>query len=276
MTKTWKRADSFDLAIMTCTHGLSDGYANLLLPVLTLIVAELSLSKFDTGILLSSFSIATFVSLYPISLFADYSGRKKVILILGLLTASLAFLGMTQVYAFWALLALAFLAGAGNSTYHPCGTALTATRFAHHRAIAISIHGTGGHLGMSLMPVVQATLIAAGVPWRFAIAFCVIPAFVVLTLIGVRFPGKPNANPRQQQSLPAQLSALTRQVLSNRDVVLLGVIYFLSGMATKSIIGFLPLLAQEKFQMSSSTIGLALSLYFLAGVIAKTVDGLVI
>lgn len=274
MTYVWKKIDLFDLGIMTFTHGLSDGYANLLLPVLTLIVAELSLSKVDTGILLSSFSIATFVSLYPISLFADYSGRKKVILIIGLLTASLAFLGMTQAHAFWSLLALAFLAGAGNSTYHPCGTAVIAARFAHYRAIAISIHGTGGHLGMSLVPLVQAALIAAGVPWRSAIAFCVIPAFVLLMLISVRFPGKSNVARRKQQSLPAHVSALTQQVFTNRNVVLLGVIYFWGGMATKGIVGFLPLLAQEKFQMNSSTIGLALSLYFAAGVIAKPLMGL--
>ncbi|MCP4404883.1 MAG: MFS transporter [bacterium] len=273
-TNTWGKTDSFDLGIMTFTHGLSDGYANLLLPVLTLIVAELSLSKFDAGILLSSFSIATFFSLYPISLLADYSGRKKVILILGLSTASLAFLCMTWVDTFWALLALAFLAGAGNSTYHPCGTALTATRFAHHRAIAISIHGTGGHLGMSLMPIAQAGLIAAGIHWRASIAVCAIPAIVLLTLIGFRLPGKSKAAAKDQQSLSAHLSALTQQVFSNRNVVLLGVLYFLSGMATKGIIGFLPLLAQEKFQMSSSTIGLALSVYFAAGVIAKPLMGL--
>jgi predicted MFS family arabinose efflux permease len=117
-------------------------------------------------------------------------------------------------------------------------------------------------------------LIAAGVPWRSAIAVCVIPAFVLLTLIGVRFPGKSNVAPRTQQSIPAHVSALTQQVFANRNVVLLGVIYFLGGMATKGIVGFLPLLAQEKFQMSSSTIGLALSLYFVAGVIAKPLMGL--
>ena len=68
MTKTWKKVDYFDLGIMTFTHGLSDGYANLLLPVLTLIVAELSLSKFDTGILISSFrmELMTAASLSPL------------------------------------------------------------------------------------------------------------------------------------------------------------------------------------------------------------------
>ncbi len=271
---TFQKADYFDLGIMTLTHGLSDGYANLLLPVLTLIVAELSLSRFDTGILISSFSIATFFSLYPISLLADYGGRKKFILIAGLSTASLAFLCMTQADTFGTLLALAFLAGAGNSTYHPCGTALTATRFARNRAMAISIHGTGGHLGMSLMPVVQAGLVAAGIGWRSSIAACVIPAFVLLTLVGLRFPGRSKTIVSEQQSLAARFTGLTQQVFTNRNVVLLGVIYFLSSMATKSIVGFLPLLAQEKFQMQSATIGLALSVYFAAGVIAKPLMGL--
>ena len=78
-TSRWR--DNFDLGIIGSTHGLSDGFSSLLKPVLALIVVDLGLSTFDAGVLLSVFSVSTFLFLYPLSLLADYSGQKKSILL---------------------------------------------------------------------------------------------------------------------------------------------------------------------------------------------------
>jgi hypothetical protein len=48
-TSPWRFRDTFDLNLIGATHGLSDGFSNLLVPVLTLIVADLDFSTFEAS-----------------------------------------------------------------------------------------------------------------------------------------------------------------------------------------------------------------------------------
>ena len=169
------------------------------------------------------------------------------------------------------LAVLTFVAGAGNAAYHPCGTALAAERFASRRAIAISFHSLMGNFGASIMPVVQAA-VATSFGWRTAIAVCTLPAAIILPLIGMRFPRGDRANVSDGPTL-ASLRILTTMVLKNRNVVILAIVYALKGMATKTMVGFFPLLASGKFGMKTSLIGTALTLYFFMGVGAKPIMG---
>ena len=267
----WGRGDYADLIIIGSTHGLSDGFSNMLIPVLALIVADLGLSPVEAGTLLSAFSLATFLFLYPLSMLADYTGRKKAILLVGLSLSAAAFMAMGFTQDFTLLLALSFLAGAGNSTYHPCGTALAAERFAAHRSFAISTHGLGGNIGTSIMPIVQAA-IAAVASWRVAVAACAAPALVLLPMIGARFHGKtPDA--QGGQGPPAGVRALLARVFRNRNVILLALTYTLRGIGMKGMIGFLPLIASSKLGMDTASIGISVSLYFGAGVLSKPLMG---
>ena len=43
----WRRSDYFDLGVIGVTHGLSDGFNNMLVPVLALIVADFRLSPVE-------------------------------------------------------------------------------------------------------------------------------------------------------------------------------------------------------------------------------------
>lgn len=269
----WRLQDHLDLNLIGATHGLSDGYAKLLVPVLALIVADLELSIFEAGLLLSSFTLAEFLFLYPLSTLADHNGNKKLILLAGMGLSTLAFVAMYWTTTFWGLAGLAFLAGAGNAVYHPCGTALTALRFANRRAFAISYHGMWGNIGVSVVPVLQAA-VAATAGWRAAIAACALPALLLLPLVGMRFPsGVTAATKAQTATLLTNVKTLTGRVMQNRNVVLLGFTYALNGISTKGLTGFLPLLAVSKFGLNTTTIGLALTCYFAAGVVAKPLMG---
>lgn len=266
----WGRRDYADLLIIGSTHGLSDGFSNMLVPVLALIVADLGLSTFQAGALLSTFSLATFLFLYPLSMLADYTGRKKFILIAGLGLAAVSFILMSGTRTFTGLLILSFLAGAGNSTYHPCGTALAAERFSAHRSFAISFHGLGGNIGTSILPLIQAA-VAAVSSWRTAVAVCAVPALALLPMVGIRFHGKSTGEAARSQG--QGILVMLRRVLRNRNVILLALTYTLRGIGTKGMIGFLPLIASKKLGMDTASIGLAVSLYFGAGALSKPLMG---
>jgi len=171
------------------------------------------------------------------------------------------------------LLVLAFLSGVGNATYHPCGTAIAAQRFAHRRAAAISLHGLGGNIGASLMPLLQSAIMAVN-GWRAAVVACVLPTGLVLPLIGIRFPGHATAQQGEgsMQKRPSW-TGLTGRVLRNRNVVLLALVYALKGLGSKGLIGLLPLLATERFGMDPAAIGVVVAVYFTVGIFAKALMG---
>ena len=270
---SWRFRDYADLALMTATHGLSDGFANLMVPVLALIVLELNLTTFEAGLILSARSVATFLVLYPVSMLADSLGRKKEILIAGLAISTMAYLSMGLTGTLSGIVALSFAAGMGNAVYHPCGTALVARRFAGRRAVAISFHGLGGNIGTSLMPLLQSAVVALS-GWRAAIGASVMPAAVLLPLIGLRFSSSGDTNAPPAGHVPVRgIGALTGQVLRNRTVVLLALVQIAKGMGSKGIIGFLPLLAASKFSMDTPAIGLAVSAYFSTGIVSKPFMG---
>jgi MFS family permease len=217
--------------------------------------------------------VATFLFLYPLSMLADTSGRKKGMLIAGLAVAAGAYLAMGATWSLPPLAMLAFLAGAGNATYHPCGTAITARRFASHKAVAISFHGLGGNLGTSLMPLLQSAVVTVA-GWRAAIAACVLPAAVLLPLVGIRFPGRDGAGAGGSPSRPAERpGALTARVLRNRNIILLAGVYALQGLGSKGLIGLLPLLATERFSMEPAAIGVVVSVYYTVGIFSKALMG---
>jgi MFS transporter, FSR family, fosmidomycin resistance protein len=274
----WRIQDYFDLGVIGTTHGLSDGFSGLLKPVLVLIVLDLGLTTFQAGMLLSIFSVTTFLFLYPLSLLADYSGRKKEILILGLVVATIAFFAMQWAPSFAMVSLCAFLAGAGNATFHPCGTALTTERFTKNRSYAVSLYSMMGNAGASLMPIAL-SMLAVAIGWRSAISICVLPTVVLLPLVWLRFRNAPvsravgDTGQRRSPHLWKQVMSLSRLVLQNRNVVLLAAVYALAGMGTGVLTGFLSLLAFDRFELNTTAIGGALSLYYLAGVFAKPLMG---
>jgi len=130
-----------------------------------------------------------------------------------------------------------------------------------------------GNIGTSIIPVVQAA-VAQTAGWRAAISVCTLPAVLFLPLIALRYPGRSERNTTTTSTgLWRNIVSITKLVLRNRNVVLLAAVYGLKGMGTKVLIGFFPLLATNKFQLNTSTIGLSITLYFAAGIAAKTIMG---
>lgn len=244
--------------------------------MLALIVLEFGLSEFEAGLLLSFPGLATFLLILPVSLFADLRRNRLELFVAGLAFASGAFFSMVHVGAFGVLLALAFLARCGNAVFHPCGTALVAERFPDRKVMAISVFGIAGNIGATGIPIIQG-LIADAVGWRFSIAVFAVPLALLLPVIYMRYRrvrrNQPSAGPEplvaDTISRVRQILQLFRSVFRNRSVVRLGVTYALTAIAAKTSAGFLPLLAVKQYAMSTTEIGLMVSLYFASGIAFK-------
>jgi predicted MFS family arabinose efflux permease len=122
------------------------------------------------------------------------------------------------------------------------------------------------------MPLVQSAVVAIA-NWRAAVAVCALPAVLLLPAVGLRFPPT-DVTTAPRVSVRETIRGLTGAVLRNRGVVLLGIIYALEAMGSKGMIGFLPLIAAQRFGLDTPAIALAISVYYTSGVLAKPLMGL--
>ncbi len=129
--------------------------------------AHLGLNFAKAGLVVSVFSLASGFLQFFIGVFADRIGAKPILLGgMALLSGAMALIGFADSYPM--VLALAFLAGLGNSVFHPVDYSIMGATVSQRRLpMAYSIHTFAGSIGFALGPVI-AGFLAAGQGWRVA------------------------------------------------------------------------------------------------------------
>lgn len=161
------RKDIRLISVISVVHLFSHFYQLTLAPVFPLIKAEMGLSNVELGLLVTVFFIASAVFQTPAGFLVDRFGARPVLIFgLGLLSSAVACYSVVPNYEFF--LVLTFLAGAGNSVFHPADYSLMNNLVSPKlMGRAFSFHTNGGHLGFALGPAVMAIL-AANLGWRDA------------------------------------------------------------------------------------------------------------
>jgi len=262
-------AQGLSLTSIAAAHGFSDGFNYVLIPVLPIIMRELNLSILQTGMIISAAGLSIFMMQMPASILSDYLGKRKIILALGLILSSLSFFGIS-----WAgknyhlILALAFIAGLGNSTFHPTATALVSEGFKSRPGFFMGIFSLGGNIGSAAMPAAIGAL-ALSLGWRAGLRVLVIPVIMLVILVYLCFPEAKAA----RQTVRDTFSGIWSKVCCNLPVVTLIVIYSLRGIGYRGIITFFPFLVASTMGADSRTTGFLLSIYFLTGALCKPILG---
>jgi sugar phosphate permease len=139
---------------LTCLgHFFSHFYLLVLPPLFPLIKGEFAVSFTALGAVIMARSIGTIVAQYPMGVLVDrYAARYFLIGGLALTGLAVALLSVTTSYGF--LLALAFLAGLGNSVFHPANYAILEETVSESRlGRAYSAHTLSGNIGWVLAPL---------------------------------------------------------------------------------------------------------------------------
>ena len=159
------RGDTKTIAMVGIGHFFSHFYLLVLPPLFPLLKGELGVSYASLGLLVSAFSLSSGIFQIPAGYIVDRHG-PVALLAAGLALEACAVLLMGFTSSYEALLILAFVAGLGNSVFHPADyTILSAAVGRERLGRAFSIHTFSGHAGWAVAPLLMASF-AATIGWR--------------------------------------------------------------------------------------------------------------
>ena len=154
--------------LLSATHAVNSVYNRVLTPVLPLIVADFGLSYSQVGLIASAYAAGNSLFQFPISFAADYTGRRRTVLIFSLVLNAVPVLLYGWVPGYSLLLLLVFVSGIGSSAYHPSAVALVAEESPERRGFAMGIFKAGGDFGSVITPAAVGWLAVSLASWRAA------------------------------------------------------------------------------------------------------------
>jgi len=249
-------------------HFLSHFYMFGLVPLFVAISADLNVTNLQLGAILTAYNVATGLLQTPMGILVDKFGARRV-LIGGLFVTSAAFglSGFTSSY--WELLALFFVAGAGNSVFHPADyVILTASVDESRQGRAYSMHSFGGSLGTAAGPAVMVILMTQ-TDWRTALIIAG-SVGVLLSLIFV-FSGdtlREDAATKQKTRSETPLRSMI-----NRGVVLLFLFYVLTSSANIGLTAFAPIYLPALYGVTVETAAYILSVLLFSNALGTLFGG---
>lgn len=176
------RQDGRVLGLVCGGHFMSHIYLIALPPLFPLLQAELALSYAELGLLVTVFYASSSIAQMPVGMLVDRIGGPLVVALgLGLEAAAFVLMGFSQGYG--PLVALAAVAGLGNSVFHPADFAILSATIDERRiGKAFSLHTSAGHLGTAVSPAVMIFL-AAFWDWRGALGIVGLVGILAATAI---------------------------------------------------------------------------------------------
>jgi len=253
---------SIALNLISVTHGWNDFLAIVIFPLLPLLISEFNLSYFEAGSVVFVFR-ATSAFLQPfVGYFGDRTGKKKLLLAIGIVCLSAALFLTGTANSYIVLLVAAFAVGLGAAVYHPLGVSMLGDLFKNKRGFVLGIHGAAGGIGVFIAPLV-ATYFAMIWGWRPFLMILIIPTGILAVLIIALL-----------RDLKAK--SVTKPVLSglaNIRIILLMFIAFLITMCTSVMLTFVPIFFVQGMSLSIFTAGLFTSIMLSTFIFSQPICG---
>jgi FSR family fosmidomycin resistance protein-like MFS transporter len=170
---------------LASTHFIVDAYNNIYAPLLPLFIPHLGLSLTAVGTLAMCFQMASSVSQLGFGALAD-RWRPRVLLIAGPLLSVVVLSCVGWATSPLMLGALLVLGGLGGAAFHPPAAAGVFHASGLSKGFAMSVHITGGSVGMAMAPLFFApTIERLGLHWSPIIA---VPGLLALWFLLRRVP----------------------------------------------------------------------------------------
>ena len=238
----------------------------LLPPLLPTVVADLSITSFQAGLVLSIAAGGFALLQFPSGRLSDRLTRKTAIL------ASLSILVVGSVIlsgatTFIILLAGAAVVGMGEGLYGAADRGLLSDLFVEKRGAAFGIHTTFSDLGGILAAGLAAGALAFGV-WQVAFLPTVAGLVVVATLLH-----RWGVEPVVIEPVSLHTRETVGRLFGQRRIQWLLLAYSLFAVTAQGFVGFLPALLQAEHGFSPGFASAAFAGMFATGIVARPVAG---
>ncbi len=161
------RADATIISLVGFAHGTSHFFHLMIPPLFPFFMAEFGLGYASVGTLMTIFFVVSGIGQAIAGIWVDRYGADRV-LYAGITLLSLSGVLVAVAPNFHGLMFAAFVAGCGNSIFHPADFALINRRVSAPRlGHAFSVHGISGNIGWALAPILMLS-VASQVGWRAA------------------------------------------------------------------------------------------------------------
>ncbi|MES2165244.1 MAG: MFS transporter [Pseudomonadota bacterium] len=176
------RQDARVIGLVGLAHGTSHFYHVILAALIPWLKPEFHLSYAELGLLMTVFFTVSGVGQAMAGFVVDrYSART--VLFSGITLLGLSAVMLSSAHSYAQLMLGAFLAGCGNSVFHPADYTLLNQRVSKARlAHGFSVHGISGNIGWAISPLFL-TFVAGRTDWRTALLSAALLPLAVLALL---------------------------------------------------------------------------------------------
>ncbi|MBL8520033.1 MAG: MFS transporter [Betaproteobacteria bacterium] len=267
------RADATTISVVGFAHGTSHFFHLMIPPLFPFFMTEFGLGYASVGTLMTVFFVVSGIGQAVAGIWVDRFGSYRVLL------AGIALLALSGVLValapnFAGLMFAAFVAGCGNSVFHPADFAVINRRVSPPRlGHAFSVHGLSGNLGWALAPLVMVG-VAASAGWRaagwVAAGFGAISwLLLVWQRETLKYELAHEAATGRQALPPVAFGVILRAPL----VWIAFTFFFFATFGFGALQNFAPSLLRDVFDLSLAAATSALSIYLVGGACGLLVGG---
>lgn len=235
------------IAYTSLSHALVHIFELTYPAVLVLVVKEFQAGEFAAGMVAMVFGFAFGLTALPAGFLVDRVGSKRIIVLM-LLGAGIASVGVGLSPNIYVLGFALGIMGLVTGLYHPAGMSLIA-RSIEKPQLAFAYHGMVGNVGVAMAPLLAGGIASLLWGWRASYIMIAIPAIVLAVLLSLSsVPGY-----SQREMASSGRSETVKERLSRRTVVSLAVLslgWTFLGFIYRGAITFLPLYIAERVRFS--------------------------
>jgi len=267
-------------------HFSHHACTGVLIPLLPILRESFGLNYFQSGVLVSCFSLSYGLGQVPLAILADRFSRRLII-ILGLISISFTGIGISLTQTFWQMVPFFIAMGIIGGTYHaPASSFISQSLPMAIRGRALGMHITGGSASFLLTPAMALGLATLFGSWRVSFLILALPALlvgVVLWLTTTETGGdieddlRTEETPETQTPPVASVDEEDQPLPSWLQIVrAIGIIVCLSivmQIVFASVNSYLPLYMVDRHGISPKWAGLVISLIAGTGVIGAPLGG---
>ena len=273
------KKDATVISLVGFAHGTSHFFHLMLPPLFPWFMREYGLSYTQVGALMTVFFTVSGTGQALAGVLVDRWGAHRILCVgVGLLAAS-GFL-VAAAPGVWGLYLAAFVAGLGNSVFHPADFSLLNHRVSQPRlGHAFSAHGLSGNLGWVAGPLVMTT-VATAAGWRTAgLAAAMIGCTSVATLVWRRrdlsdvLDERSHDHPDQQKK---RTSVSWFSLLTLRLTWVAFGFFFFSTLVLGAIENFGPSLLRDLYGLSLAAATSGLTSYLVGGAVGLLLGGFLV